>query len=165
MVAGGGVVYADGSEQLRAFATATGIPVADTHAGKGAINWDHPSAVGGISSTGTSAANALARQADVVIGIGTRYSDFTTASHTIFANPDVRFVNINTLGFDAAKHSASMPVADAREALTALTGARGGWRGIPAGSRRPRCRVAAVVEECYHRDQTPLPAQTEVFEP
>ena len=77
VVAGGGVVYADGSEQLRAFATATGIPVADTHAGKGAINWDHPSAVGGIGSTGTSAANALARQADVVIGIGTRYSDFT----------------------------------------------------------------------------------------
>ena len=70
--------------------------------------------------TGTSAANALAREADVVIGIGTRYSDFTTASHTIFANPDVRFVNVNTLGFDAAKHSATMLVADAREALRRL---------------------------------------------
>jgi 3D-(3,5/4)-trihydroxycyclohexane-1,2-dione acylhydrolase (decyclizing) len=124
------------------------------------------SAVGGIGSTGTSAANALARQADVVIGIGTRYSDFTTASHTIFANPDVRFVNINTLGFDAAKHSASMLVADAREALTALTGALDGW-SVDAAYRQEAVDLDAewqrAVEECYHRDQTPLPAQTEVF--
>jgi 3D-(3,5/4)-trihydroxycyclohexane-1,2-dione acylhydrolase (decyclizing) len=166
VVAGGGVVYAEASGQLRAFATATGIPVADTHAGKGAINWDHPCAVGGVGSTGTSAANALAREADVVIGIGTRYSDFTTASHTIFAAEQVRFVNINTLGFDAAKHSATMVVADAREALTALSAALDGWSTDPAYQARAVSLDAQwqqVVDECYHRGHTPLPAQTEVF--
>jgi len=160
------VLPAWASEQLRAFATETGIPVADTHAGKGAINWDHPLAVGGLGSTGTSAANALAREADVVIGIGTRYSDFTTASHTIFADPHVRFVNVNTLGFDAAKHSATMLVADAREALTALTEALAGW-GTDAAYQQRAAELDAewqrVTDECYHRAQTPLPAQTEVF--
>ena len=166
VVAGGGAVYSEASEQLRAFATATGIPVADTHAGKGAINWDHRSAVGGVGSTGSSAANTLARDADVVIGVGTRYSDFTTASHTIFANPEVRFVNVNVLGFDAAKHAATMLVADAREALTALTAALHGWQTDPAYQQRAVDLDAdwqRVVDECYHRDHTPLPAQTEVF--
>lgn len=166
VVAGGGVVYARASEQLRRFAEATGIPVSDTHAGKGAINWDHPQAVGGIGSTGSAAANDLARQADVVIGIGTRYSDFTTASHTIFANEDVRFVNVNVLGFDAAKHGATMVLADAREALVALTGALDGWSVSDDYRQEAQDRDAAwqqVVQECYHRDQTPLPAQTEVF--
>ena len=166
VVAGGGVVYAEASEELRAFATATGIPVSDTHAGKGAINWDHPSAVGGVGSTGSSAANALAREADVVIGIGTRYSDFTTASHTVFANEDVRFVNVNVLGFDAAKHGATMLVADAREALRALTAGLEGWQVDDAYRQEAVDLDAAwqqVVDECYHRDHTPLPAQTEVF--
>ena len=166
IVAGGGVVYSEASEQLRGFAAATGIPVADTHAGKGAINWDHPSAVGGVGSTGTSAANALAAEADVVIGIGTRYSDFTTASHTIFAAEDVRFVNINTLGFDAAKHGATMLQADAREALTALTDALAGWE-VDAAYRQRAIDLDAAwqreVDACYHRDHAPLPAQTEVF--
>ena len=166
IVAGGGVVYSEASRQLREFATATGIPVADTHAGKGAINWDHPSAVGGVGSTGSAAANALARRADVVIGIGTRYSDFTTASRTIFADPDVRFVNINVGSFDAAKHSTTMLVADARAALTALAERLDGW----STSRQYRQEAIDLdaswqrsVEECYHRDHTPLPAQTEVF--
>jgi len=166
LVAGGGVVYSRASEELRQFAYATGIPVADTHAGKGAINWDHPSSVGGLGSTGTASANALARAADVVIGIGTRYSDFTTASHTIFANPDVRFVNINTLGFDAAKHGATMVVADAREALRTLTEGLAGWEVDPAYRQEARELTAQwqqVVDECYHRGHTPLPAQTEVF--
>ena len=166
VVAGGGVVYSEASEQLRAFAAATGIPVSDTHAGKGAINWDHPLSVGAVGSTGASSANALAREADVVIGIGTRYSDFTTASHTVFANPDVRFVNVNVLGFDAAKHGAEMLVADAREALTALTGALDGWGTDPAYRSRAAELTAAwqrEVDACYHRDHTPLPAQTEVF--
>ena len=119
--------------------------MSDTHAGKGAINWDHPSAVGGVGSTGSSAANALAREADVVIGIGTRYSDFTTASHTIFANEDVRFVNVNVLGFDAAKHGATMLVADAREALTRWPPASraGRWTTRTGRGRRPRRRLAA----------------------
>ncbi len=166
VIAGGGVVYSEASRQLREFATATGIPVADTHAGKGAVNWDHPSAVGGVGSTGSAAANALARQADVVIGIGTRYSDFTTASHTIFAEPDVRFVNVNVGSFDAAKHSATMLVADAREALTALTERLDGWHTTPQYRQEAIDLDASwqqSVEQCYHRGHTPLPAQTEVF--
>ena len=166
VVAGGGVIYSGASEALREFATATGIPVADTQSGKGAINWDHRCAVGGVGSTGNSAANTLAREADVVIGIGTRYSDFTTASHTVFANPDVRFVNVNVVPFDAAKHSATMLVADAGEALSALQAGLDGFRVEESYAQRAvdlDAEWQKVVDECYHRDQTPLPAQTEVF--
>jgi 3D-(3,5/4)-trihydroxycyclohexane-1,2-dione acylhydrolase (decyclizing) len=166
IVAGGGVIYSGGSEALRAFAEATGIPVSDTQAGKGAINFDHRMAVGGIGSTGGSAANTLAREADLVIGIGTRYSDFTTASHTIFANPDVEFANINVTGFDAAKHSATMLVADAKAALDGLAKELDGWSTDPAYQARAEQlddEWQRVVDECYHRDNQPLPAQTEVF--
>lgn len=166
IVAGGGVIYSRASRELREFASATGIPVADTQAGKGAINFDHECAVGGVGSTGNTAANTLAREADLVIGIGTRYSDFTTASHTIFADPGVEFVNVNILGFDAAKHSATMLVADAREALTALQRELDGHRVDEAYHQRAMDLDAdwqQVVDECYHRDHTPLPAQTEVF--
>ena len=166
VVAGGGVIYAEASMQLRAFADATGIPVSDTQAGKGAINHDHPAAVGGVGSTGAASANALADEADVVIGIGTRYSDFTTASHTQFKNPDVKFVNINIAAFDAAKHSAEMVVGDARESLEALTAALDGYRVGDDYTRRIaelKADWAKATHECYHRDQTPLPAQTEVF--
>ena len=165
-IAGGGVIYADGSEALANFATATGIPVADTQAGKGAISFEHPASVGGIGSTGNDAANALAATADVVIGVGTRYSDFTTASHTAFRDAGVRFVNLNVLAFDAAKHSATMVVADARSGLQALTEALGGYRTDAAYSAEATARVSAwsqVTDECYHRNNTPLPAQTEVF--
>ena len=95
IVSGGGVTYAGANEALDAFVEATGIPVGETQAGKGSLPFDHPQYLGAIGATGTTAANALAREADVVIGIGTRYSDFTTASRTVFQNPDVRFVNIN----------------------------------------------------------------------
>jgi 3D-(3,5/4)-trihydroxycyclohexane-1,2-dione acylhydrolase (decyclizing) len=114
IIAGGGVIYGEASAELDMFARETGIPVADTQAGKGAVSWDHPNSVGGVGSTGTPVANRLARDADVVIGVGTRYSDFTTASRTAFRNPDVQFVNINVAGFDAAKQSAHPIVADAR---------------------------------------------------
>lgn len=120
IISGGGTIYSEASEQLREFASATGIPVADTQAGKGAINYDHPCSVGGVGSTGGDSGNHLADKADLIIGIGTRYSDFTTASKTQFKNPDVQFVNINVTAFDAAKQSAEMVVADAREALVAL---------------------------------------------
>ena len=120
LVAGGGVIYSEATEELARFAEATGIPVADTQAGKGAIRWDHPQAVGGVGSTGSPVANALARDADLVIGVGTRYSDFTTASRTAFQHPDVRFVNLNVTALDAAKHAGVMLVADAREGLAAL---------------------------------------------
>ncbi|WP_181421157.1 3D-(3,5/4)-trihydroxycyclohexane-1,2-dione acylhydrolase (decyclizing) [Curtobacterium sp. MCSS17_011] len=124
IVAGGGVLYSDAADELRTFVEATGIPVGTSQAGGGSLVWDHPQYLGGIGATGTAAANAIAAQADVVIGIGTRYSDFTTASRTAFQNPDVTFVNVNVAAFDAYKHGSQLPlVADAREALVALTAA------------------------------------------
>ncbi|MGH9250263.1 MAG: thiamine pyrophosphate-binding protein, partial [Acidimicrobiales bacterium] len=95
VVAGGGVIYSHASDALRAFVEATGVPVAETQAGKGALPYDHPQAVGAVGVTGTTAANTLARRADVIVGIGTRYSDFTTASRTLFAHPEAHFVNLN----------------------------------------------------------------------
>ena len=166
VISGGGTIYSEASEQLRAFATATGIPVADTQAGKGAINYDHPCAIGGVGSTGGDSGNHIADRADLVIGVGTRYSDFTTASKTQFKDPGVRFVNINVTPFDAAKQSAEMVVADAREALTALTAALEGYRVSEDYSREiaaEREAWFAATERCYHLGHGPLPAQTEVF--
>jgi 3D-(3,5/4)-trihydroxycyclohexane-1,2-dione acylhydrolase (decyclizing) len=151
---------------LRRFAEATGIPVADTQAGKGSILWDHPQAVGGVGSTGSPVANALARDADVVLGIGTRYSDFTTASRTAFQNPNVRFVSLNVMPLDAAKHSGVMLLADARTGLTSLTGALEGYRVDDAYTQEHRTRFDEwnkVVDRAYHLDHRPLPAQTEVI--
>ncbi|MFF8710863.1 3D-(3,5/4)-trihydroxycyclohexane-1,2-dione acylhydrolase (decyclizing) [Streptomyces sp. NPDC015184] len=123
IVAGGGVHHSAAESTLAAFAAATRIPVASTQAGKGSLRHDHPADVGGIGHTGTATADELARTADLVIGIGTRYSDFTTASATLFANPGVRFLNLNITGFDAHKLGALPLVADARSALEALTAA------------------------------------------
>lgn len=124
VVAGGGVLYSGAEDELRAFVEATGIPVGTSQAGGGSLVWGHPQYLGGIGATGTAAANAIAAQADVVIGIGTRYSDFTTASRTAFQDPDVTFVNVNVASFDAYKHGSQLPlIADAREALVALTAA------------------------------------------
>jgi 3D-(3,5/4)-trihydroxycyclohexane-1,2-dione acylhydrolase (decyclizing) len=162
LIAGGGVVYSEASAELDALARATGIPVADTHAGKGAIPWDHPNSVGGVGSTGTPVANRLAREADVVIGVGTRYSDFTTASNTAFQGEDVRFVNINVAAFDAAKESAVPVVADAKAGLAALAGALGEYRT----DILPRDEIAAwqrTVDEAYHMNHGPLPSQAEVI--
>ena len=166
IISGGGTIYSEASEELRALAAATGIPVADTQAGKGAINYDHPCAVGAVGSTGGDSGNHLADKADLVIGVGTRYSDFTTASKTQFKNPGVRFVNINVTPFDAAKQSAEMVVADAREALRALTAALDGHRVGEDYSREiaaEREAWFAATERCYHLGHGPLPAQTEVF--
>ena len=120
IVAGGGVMYSRAQEALARFCRVTRIPVGQTQAGKGTLAYNHPQCLGAIGSTGTTAANAIARDADLVIGIGTRYSDFTTASRTAFQNPDVRFVNINVAGLDAIKHAGLSVVADARETLDAL---------------------------------------------
>ncbi|WP_339275641.1 3D-(3,5/4)-trihydroxycyclohexane-1,2-dione acylhydrolase (decyclizing) [Paenibacillus sp. FSL W8-0426] len=120
LIAGGGVLYAEASAQLAAFAEAFGIPVAETQAGKSALAWDHPLNVGAVGVTGSLAANRLAREADVVIGVGTRFSDFTTASRSAFQHPDVSFVNINLNGMDAAKLGGEAVLADAREGLQAL---------------------------------------------
>ncbi|WJH31753.1 3D-(3,5/4)-trihydroxycyclohexane-1,2-dione acylhydrolase (decyclizing) [Paenibacillus sp. CC-CFT742] len=120
LVAGGGVLYSEASVQLAAFAEAFGIPVAETQAGKSALSWDHPLNVGAIGVTGSLAANRLAREADVVIGVGTRFSDFTTASRSAFQHPEVTFINLNLNGMDAAKLGGEAILADAREGLQAL---------------------------------------------
>ncbi|NIP24075.1 MAG: 3D-(3,5/4)-trihydroxycyclohexane-1,2-dione acylhydrolase (decyclizing), partial [Phycisphaerae bacterium] len=121
IVAGGGVIYSEATETLRQFVEQTGIPVGETMAGKGSLRYDHPLNLGAIGVTGTLAANRLAKEADLVIGIGTRYTDFTTASKTAFQNPDVRFININVAEFDAYKHLALPLVGDAKVTLTELT--------------------------------------------
>ncbi|HEY2239911.1 MAG TPA: 3D-(3,5/4)-trihydroxycyclohexane-1,2-dione acylhydrolase (decyclizing) [Streptosporangiaceae bacterium] len=166
IIAGGGVLYSGAQDTLRRLAEQTGIPVADTQAGKGAVPWDHPQSVGGVGSTGTPPANELAAAADVVIGVGTRYSDFTTASRTAFAHPDVRFVNVNVAAFDAAKESATAVEADARRGLEALAGGLASYRVTDAYAghyRRLTQRWTPVVEHAYHLGHQPLPAQTEVI--
>ena len=127
IVAGGGVIYSGATDALTTFCEKTGIPVGQSQAGKGSLAYDHPQSVGAIGSTGTTAANALAAEADVVIGIGTRYSDFTTASRTAFNNPDVRFVNINVASLDSVKQGGVCVVSDAREAIDALGAALGDY--------------------------------------
>jgi 3D-(3,5/4)-trihydroxycyclohexane-1,2-dione acylhydrolase (decyclizing) len=166
LVAGGGVIYSEATEALRALVEATGIPVAETQAGKGSLVWDHPLSVGAIGATGTTAANELARAADVVIGVGTRWSDFTTASRSAFAAHGVRFVNANVAAFDAAKHSGVALVADARAALEQLASALEGWSVDPAyraGSRQLAAAWDQTVERAYTLGHGPLPAQSEVI--
>ena len=166
IVAGGGVIYSEATDALRTLVEATGIPVAVTQAGKGALPYDHPQALGAIGATGTTAANRVARDADVVIGIGTRYSDFTTASRTAFQHDRVQFVNVNIAGFDAAKHAGLALVADAREASTALLDALAGWSTDPAYQSSYQALAAewdATVERAYTLGHGPLPAQSEVL--
>ncbi len=136
LVAGGGVLYSEACAALAKFAAATGIPVGETQAGKGSLGYDHPQNLGALGVTGTFGANILAREADLVIGIGTRYSDFTTASKTAFQNPKVRFINVNVTEFDAFKHAALPVVADARAALETLGQALRGWQVSAAYRRR-----------------------------
>ncbi len=128
IVSGGGVTYAEANEELRAFVDATGIPIGETQAGKGSLPYDHPLNAGAIGATGTTAANEIAAGADVIIGIGTRYSDFTTASKTVWQHPGVKFVNINVAGLDAVKQAGLPVVADAKRALPALQEALAGYR-------------------------------------
>jgi 3D-(3,5/4)-trihydroxycyclohexane-1,2-dione acylhydrolase (decyclizing) len=166
IVSGGGTIYAEATEALRAFVDATGIPVAESYAGKGSLPCDHPSSVGAIGATGNPAANALARDADLVIGIGTRYSDFVTASSTAFGDPGVRFVNVNVASFDAAKLGAVMVQADAREALAALGAGLEGWWVDDAYRQRATELAAAwdrTVDRAYGLGHGPLPAQSEVI--
>ncbi|MGV0745654.1 3D-(3,5/4)-trihydroxycyclohexane-1,2-dione acylhydrolase (decyclizing) [Mycolicibacterium sp. XJ870] len=143
IVAGGGVIYSGASDTLATFCEQTGIPVSESQAGKGSLRFDHPQSVGAIGSTGTTAANALASEADVVIGIGTRYSDFTSASRTAFNNPDVRFVNINVASLDSVKQGGVSVVSDAREAIDGLTAALDGY----SVSDEYRSRTAELAKE------------------
>jgi 3D-(3,5/4)-trihydroxycyclohexane-1,2-dione acylhydrolase (decyclizing) len=121
IVAGGGVLYSEATAALAEFASATGIPVGETQAGKSSLPFDHPRNLGAVGVTGTPGANIAAREADLVISIGTRLSDFTTASKTAFQNPEVRFINVNVNEADAYKHGGLPLIADARAALQALT--------------------------------------------
>ena len=151
IIAGGGVLYSEASAALAKFATQTGIPVGETQAGKGSLPYDHPQNMGAVGVTGTFAANRIAREADLVIGIGTRYSDFTTASKTAFHNPKVRFININVAEFDAFKHSALPLVADARAAITTLGRAVGNWRVSPS-----YCHKVEALNRAWDREVSRL---------
>jgi 3D-(3,5/4)-trihydroxycyclohexane-1,2-dione acylhydrolase (decyclizing) len=165
VVAGGGTIYAEATDALRALAEATGIPVAETQAGKGSLPYDHPSCLGAIGATGTTAANALAREADVVLGVGTRWSDFTTASRSLFGG-STRFVNLNVAPVDAFKHAGLPLVADARVGLEALAEALEG-HSVDDELRSRAAELAGewdgVVERAYRLGHGPLPAQSEVI--
>ena len=128
LIAGGGVLYSEATVALSEFASQTGIPVVETQAGKGSLRYDHPQCLGALGVTGTPGANVLAREADLIIGVGTRYSDFTTASQSAFQNPSVRFININACEFDAGKQAALPLVGDARVTLEELRGMLAGVR-------------------------------------
>jgi 3D-(3,5/4)-trihydroxycyclohexane-1,2-dione acylhydrolase (decyclizing) len=166
IVAGGGVIYSEATEALQRLVQRTGIPVAETQAGKGSLPFDHPGTLGAIGATGTLAANRVAAEADVVIGVGTRYSDFTTASKTAFQAGDVRFVNINVADADAHKLAGLALVGDARATLEALDERLRDW--TVEDEYRRHCAQLQVdwdreVSRLYHLGHRPLPAQSEVI--
>ena len=166
IVAGGGVIYSDATHALGELAAATGVPVAETQAGKGSLRFDHPANLGALGATGTPAANDVARTADLVIGVGTRWSDFTTASYSVFQHPNVEVVNINITPFDAAKLAGAPIVADARAALETLTDRTTGWRVEGAYEDEYRSSAARwneTVEQTYALAHEPLPSQGEVI--
>lgn len=166
IIAGGGVLYSEASDTLKAFVDQTGIPVSETMAGKGSLRYDHPLNLGAIGVTGTLAANRIAREADLVIGIGTRYSDFTTASKTAFQHPDVRFININVAAFDAGKHAGLPLTGDARATLEELTPLLNGWQVDPAyrqGAEALHAEWDREVQRIYDIRHQPLPSQGELI--
>ena len=166
ILAGGGVLYSEASEALSRFVQATGIPVCETQAGKGALPYDHPQELGAVGVTGTPGANLLAREAELILGIGTRYSDFTTASKTAFQNSAVRFININVAEFDAFKHAALPLTGDARVTLEELEHAVAGYK-VEASYR---ARIAGFradwekeVDRIYAQHKDPPITQGEVI--
>jgi 3D-(3,5/4)-trihydroxycyclohexane-1,2-dione acylhydrolase (decyclizing) len=166
IVAGGGVLYSEASDALAEFASRTGIPVVETQAGKGSLLYNHPQALGAIGVTGTPGSNVLAREADLIIGIGTRYSDFTTASQTAFQNPAVRFINVNICEFDAGKQAALPLVGDAQVTLQELTGALENVRvTAPYSARIQSLREAweKEVNRIYNLNWGPPVSQGEVI--
>jgi 3D-(3,5/4)-trihydroxycyclohexane-1,2-dione acylhydrolase (decyclizing) len=166
IVSGGGVLYSEASDALAEFASRTGIPVVETQAGKGSLLYNHPQALGAMGVTGTPGANVLAREADLIIGIGTRYSDFTTASQTAFQNPAVRFINLNICEFDAGKQAALPLVGDAQVTLQELAGALEGVRvEAPYSARVQSLREAweKEVNRIYNLNWGPPVSQGEVI--
>ncbi len=166
VVAGGGVIYSEATEALRQLVERTGIPVGETQAGKGSLPHDHPSALGAIGVTGTFAANQIAAEADLVIGVGTRWTDFTTASKTAFRDSNVRFVNVNMADFDVTKLGALALVGDARATLERLAELLDAY-AVDAEYREQAARLSAEwdaeVTRLYELGHTPLPAQSEVI--
>jgi 3D-(3,5/4)-trihydroxycyclohexane-1,2-dione acylhydrolase (decyclizing) len=166
IIAGGGVIYSEAAEALARLVEQTGIPVGETMAGKGALSWNHPQNLEALGATGTPGANIVAREADLVIAIGTRLSDFTTASKTAFQNPDVRFVSINVAEFDAHKHAALPLVADARVTLDELRGALEGYGVDDEYASRIaffKDQWQAEVERLFNLAQEPPISQSEVI--
>lgn len=166
IIAGGGVHYSEATAMLREFVERTGIPAGETQAGKGALPYNHPLNLGAVGVTGTPGANILAREADLVIGVGTRYSDFTSASKTAFQNEGVRFVNINVAEFDAYKHAAVPLVGDARATLEELAALLEGYHTADAYQARARQYNAewdAEVQRIYDLEHGPLISQGEVI--
>ena len=165
IVAGGGVIYSEATEALRRFCERTGIPVGETQAGKGSLPYDHPSCLGAVGATGTFAANRIAADCDLVVGVGTRYGDFTTASKTAFRAAGVRFVNVNVAEHDAAKHAGIALVGDARATLERLTELLEG-HAVDEDYRAECARLAAEwdgeVARLYALSQDP-PAQSAVI--
>ncbi len=165
LIAGGGVIYSEATELLATLAARTGLPVGETQAGKGSLPWDHPASMGAVGATGGLAANRLAAAADLVLGVGTRWTDFTTASGTAFRADGVRFVNINIAGFDAGKLGGLALVGDARATLEELDRRLADWTVTPAyreESQRLRQDWQAEVSRLYELGHSPLPAQSEV---
>jgi 3D-(3,5/4)-trihydroxycyclohexane-1,2-dione acylhydrolase (decyclizing) len=167
LIAGGGVIYSDAHEALDRFVTQTGIPVGCAQAGMGSLPWNHAQNLGAVGSTGTTAANRAAHDADIVIGVGTRYSDFTTASRTAFQNPDVRFINVNIAAFDAAKHGSAIPVVgDARASLEALTAALSDYAvedKVVATYSANRAEWDAAVDHSFVDQGLDEPGQAEII--
>lgn len=166
IIAGGGVLYSEASDALSNFVKQTGIPVGETQAGKGSLTYDHPNNLGAIGVTGTPGANILAREADLVIAIGTRLSDFTTASKTAFQNPNVKFIAVNVAEFDAGKHSALPLVGDARVVLEELTEAVAGFHVSSDLTQRVTTfqnEWESEVDRIYNLGHRPILSQGEVI--
>ncbi len=144
LIAGGGVHYSGATDLLRGFVEDHQLPVAETQAGKSALPWDHPLNLGSIGVTGSSAANAVAEQADLIIAVGTRLQDFTTGSWALFKNPKRRLLQINVAAFDAGKHRALTLVCDARIGLQELSGKLVGWTAAPVAPSLKAEWLAAV---------------------
>jgi 3D-(3,5/4)-trihydroxycyclohexane-1,2-dione acylhydrolase (decyclizing) len=166
IIAGGGVIYSDATDALARFASQTGIPIGETQAGKGSLSFDHPQNLEAVGVTGTPGANIIAREADLVIAVGTRLSDFTTASKTAFQNPDVHFININVAEVDAHKHAALPVVADARAAIEELTGALVSYRvddDYSSHIAALKQQWEAEVERLFNLHHGPPISQSEVI--
>jgi len=166
IIAGGGVIYSEAEEQLKELVHLSGIPVGETFAGKGSLPYDDPHNLGATGATGTEGANVFSTAADVVIGIGTRYSDFTTASKTAFQNSDVKFININITEFDAHKHSGLALTGDAKVILEELKAALKDYKVEDSYSSKAaeyNLSWDKKVSQAYKAEEKELPSQSEVL--